>query len=571
MPGRARRPAQDPVLALLGAALLAAALLLLHWGSRLTFLLDDWEFLLYRQGFTAHSILSPHGEHISIAPVLIYKGLLATVGMDSSLPFLAVENAFFLASAALLFVYLHRRVDGFLALLAAVIVLFLGPAYDDLLWIASWSFTGSLACGLGALLLLERGDRRGDVLACVLLSVGMTFGSLGLAFIAAASVDVGLRGDRLRRLYVVALPALLYAVWWAGWGHAADTALSFHNAATTPNFVLDAASAVLASLFGLVQTNQSVVADKFTWGQPLLLAGVGLAVWRVYQIGRVPRELWVALALAGTFWVLAGLNVKPGRGPTESRYLLPGAVFVLMIAGELLRGVRVPRPAIVLAYLGGVAILIANVSVLRDAYLAYRGTSDLIKADLGALEISRDDLAAPLFLSEDIADTAYVPVLSGLYLPAADRYGSPADSPDQIAAAPEPARVAADKVLGRALAVSFRPVRRPPRASGPPPQVTVPPAAGARRHGSCVELGAGSSEAILRLPPGGAIVHASRQAGVIVGLRRFATASFPLSGLPIAAGEIGLARIPTDLATRPWEMELSSPALTTVCGGVSPQ
>jgi hypothetical protein len=572
MPGRARRPAQDPVLALLGTAMLAAELLLLHWGSRLTFLLDDWEYLLYRPGFTAESILAPHGEHISIAPVLIYKALLATVGMDSSLPFLAVENAFFLASAALLFVYLRRRVDRFLALLAAVIVLFLGPAYDDLLWIASWSFTGSLACGLGALLLLERGDRRGDVLACVLLSVGVTFGSLGLTFIAAASVDVGLRGERLRRLYVVAVPALLYAVWWAGWGHVADTALSFHNAATTPNFVLDAASAVLASLFGLVQTSPGAVTDNFAWGQPLLLAGVGLAVWRVYRIGRVPRELWIALALAGTFWVLAGLNAKePGRGPTESRYLLPGAVFVLMIAGELLRGVRVPRPAILIAYLAGAAIVAANVSALHGAHLAYRNTSDLIKADLGAVEIARDSTATPFFLDEDIADTAYVHVISSVYLAAADKYGSPADSAAEIATAPEPARVAADKVLGRALGVSFGLAKGSTAASGPPPQLLFPTQADARRQGSCIGLRADSPVAILRLPPGGAFVHASRRAGAQLRLRRFATASFPVAAAPLAAGEVGVLDIPTDRATQPWELEISPPALTTVCGGVRPQ
>ena len=33
-------------------------------------------------------------------------------------------------------------------------------------------FMGSLACGLGALLALERGDRRGDWLACALLTWG---------------------------------------------------------------------------------------------------------------------------------------------------------------------------------------------------------------------------------------------------------------------------------------------------------------------------------------------------------------------------------------------------------------
>src|SRR6266480_4659686 len=105
-----RRP-RDPVVLLLATAALASAGLLLVWGSRLTFLLDDWEFLLYRPGFTAHSILTPHGEHISIAPILIYKALLATAGMDSSVPFLAVSVVLFLATSALLFVYLRRRVD----------------------------------------------------------------------------------------------------------------------------------------------------------------------------------------------------------------------------------------------------------------------------------------------------------------------------------------------------------------------------------------------------------------------------------------------------------------------------
>ena len=229
MPARLGR--RDPVVLLLGAGAAASAAVLLALGSKLTFLLDDWEFLLYRPGFTAHSILDPHGEHISIAPILIYKALLATVGMESSVPYLAVDVALVVATAVLLFVYLRRRVDPWLALLAAALILTLGPAYDDLLWDFQMGFTGSLACGLGAILMLERGDRRGDMLACGLLTAGVTFSSLGLPFIVAAAVDVALREDRLRRLFVFAVPALLYAVWWAGWGHTADTALSLHNVA----------------------------------------------------------------------------------------------------------------------------------------------------------------------------------------------------------------------------------------------------------------------------------------------------------------------------------------------------
>ena len=72
--------------------------------------------------------------------------------MSSSLPYLAVSVALFLATSILLFVYLRRRVDPWLALLAAGIVLFLGPAFDDLIWGFQMGFNGSLACGLGALL-----------------------------------------------------------------------------------------------------------------------------------------------------------------------------------------------------------------------------------------------------------------------------------------------------------------------------------------------------------------------------------------------------------------------------------
>ncbi|MGA8219245.1 MAG: hypothetical protein WB771_11820 [Solirubrobacterales bacterium] len=534
----------DPVVPLLVAGAAVSTAVLLELGSKLTFLLDDWEFLLYRPGLTAHSVLDPHGEHISIAPILIYKALLATVGMDSSLPYLAVDVAFVVATAVLLFVYLRRRLDPWLALLAAALVLTLGPAYDDLLWDFQMGFTGSLACGLGAILMLERGHGRGDALACGLLTVGVTFSSLGLPFIVAAAVDVALRAHRLRRLYVVAVPALLYAVWWAGWGHTADTALSLHNVATTPEFVLDAAAGVFASLFGLVQTSAGVAAAQFDWGKPLLLAAVAIGAWRLRRIGRVPPALWIALALVGTFWILAGFNVKPGRGPTESRYLLPGVVFVLMIAGELLRGVRVPRVAVAIAYVVGVAALGSNVSELRDAYLAYRNTSDVIKADLGSVEIARDRIVSEILLDEAVADTAYVHVTSSAFLSATDRYGSPADDPAQIAAAPEPARVAADKVLGRALSIGLTPSHGP------------------LRHCRRVPAPGG----ILRLPPGGLGIRSSPLAGAQLSLRRFATGSFPVVLPPLAPGETGALRIPTDRATEPWELALRSNGPAVVCG-----
>jgi hypothetical protein len=548
---------------LLAGAMSVSAALLLAWGSQLTFLLDDWEFLLYRPGFSAHSILTPHGEHISVAPILIYKALLETAGMSSSLPYLAVSVALFLATAFLLFLYLRRRLDPWLALLAAGIVLFLGPAFDDLIWDFQMGFNGSLAFGLAALLMLERGDRRGDLAACGLLSVGVTFSSLELPFLVAAAVAVWLRPDRLRRLYVFAVPGLLYAIWWAGWGHEADTAVSFDNAASAPQFVFDAASAALASLFGLVEFGQGPGPGGLDWGRPLLIVALGLGIWRIQRLGRVPRGLWIPVALALTFWVLAALNVKAGRGPADSRYLLPGAIFVLMIAAELLRGIRVSVPIIAGAYFLGAFIIVSNVVLLRDAKTAYRNTSELIKADLGALEIARDRIVFPVRLDEAIADTAYVGVDSRTFLSATDTYGSPADTPAEIAAAPEPARVAADKVLARALGVSFAPTSAPPSPAGPPPQLAAPVGAEVSAAGSCLVVAAPG--AILRLPPGGASVRASLS-GAGIALRRFATASFPVAAVPLAKGQTGVARIPTDRAAEPWELALRSQAPVTVCG-----
>ena len=50
-----------PATLLFVAAACASAALLLALGTRLTFVLDDWQFLLDKQAWTADSILLPHG------------------------------------------------------------------------------------------------------------------------------------------------------------------------------------------------------------------------------------------------------------------------------------------------------------------------------------------------------------------------------------------------------------------------------------------------------------------------------------------------------------------------------
>ena len=77
-----------------------------------------------------------------------------------------------------------------------------------------------MACGIGALLALERGDRRGDLICCALLVLALTFQTLGLVFVAAAAVAIAWDRELRSRAWVVLLPAALYVLWYLGWGRA---------------------------------------------------------------------------------------------------------------------------------------------------------------------------------------------------------------------------------------------------------------------------------------------------------------------------------------------------------------
>ena len=69
---------------------------------------------------------------------------------------------------------------------------------------------------MGALVALDRPSRGADRLACVLLTVGTLFSSLGLPFLAGGAVAIW--PAFWQRLYVVAIPLAVFSLWWVGWG-----------------------------------------------------------------------------------------------------------------------------------------------------------------------------------------------------------------------------------------------------------------------------------------------------------------------------------------------------------------
>jgi hypothetical protein len=539
---------------LLGLGLAAAAAVLISYSSGLAPFQDSWDLLMNRSTFTASALLEPHNEHIVLFPVLIEQLLLQVFGMGSTLPEYVVLTALLLATAALVFVYVRRRLGPWPALMAALALAFLGPAWQDLLWPFQIGFAGSALFGVAMLLALEREDRRGDILACVCLTICAGFSSLGLAFAVAAAVDV-LQGRRrgLRRAYVVAAPLALYAVWYLGWGHDAETHLSLHNVLVSPRYLVEGVSAALGSLLALATIFDEAI-GRSHWGYLVLVLLVALVVYGQVRKPGFPPRLWPPAAAAATFWLLAGFNAIPGREAWSSRYLWVGALFVLLIAANLFEGVRFNRWT--LAAAGAVTLLAIgfNLVPLHEGRDFFKEQTVLTRSDLAAIEVAERTVDPAFTLPPDIAGTSFLnEIEAGEYLTAVGEYGSPAYTAAELARAPEAGRKQADVVLVQALPVSIEAGAARTSEGGAADCVDVPP-------------GQGPGAAPLPLRPGVITVELGAGGPGAIRLRRFAGGEYPVAAEGIAGGSTTRLYIPRDAASRPWRLLVEAQQGATVCG-----
>jgi hypothetical protein len=533
---------------LLGLGLAAAAAVLISYSSGLAPFQDSWDLLMNRSTFTASALLEPHNEHIVLFPVLIEQLLLQVFGMGSTLPEYVVLTALLLATAALVFVYVRRRLGPWPALMAALALAFLGPAWQDLLWPFQIGFVGSALFGVAMLLALEREDRQGDVLACACLTICAGFSSLGLAFAVVAAVDVlqGRRRRGLRRAYVVAVPLVLYAAWYLGWGHDAETHLSLHNVLVSPRYLVEGVSAALGSLLALATIFDEAI-GRSHWGYVVLAGLLALVVYgQLRKPGFSPR-LWPAAAGGLSFWLLAGFNAIPGREAWSSRYLYVGALFVLLIAANLLEGVRFNRWALLAGGALTLAVVGFNLVPLREGRDFFEQQTVLTKSDLAAIEIAERTVDPAFTLPREIAGTSFLnEIEAGEYLTAVDEYGSPAYTPDELAEADEDGRRQADVVLVHALPISIG---------------LDAPGAG---EGRCVALAAGAGTATLR-PGVTTVKFASGTSGAAIRLRRYSWPDYPLAAEGLKGGLATRVYVPRDRSARPWQLLVESGHGASAC------
>jgi hypothetical protein len=519
-----------PVLLLI-AVFVTALIVIMHAGRGTTFYYDDWEFVQDRTGWRPHIFLFPHNEHFSLLPVLVYKVLLTTVGLEHYGAFRFVAALFDLTCGALLFIYVRRRLGDWLALGFATTLVLAGSSAWDIVWPFQIGFLGSLAAGLAALLLLDNGTRRSDIAACVMLAVSVSSSGQGLVFLAAVLLEIVLRPDRRRRLWIPLAPLVLYGAWYLKYG---DSSVNWGDGLQAiPNHIFNGLPAGAITATGL----------PGQYGGALAIALVVAVLYSVTRAGaRLPRLLAV-VALPLVFWVLMSL-ARTELPPDEARYIYPTTLFVILVAAEAFALV-VPQPPInyVLAALLGLGAL-ANAQGLNLVGNTLREQALKARTSITAAELLRDRLAP----GNQIQIPDQPAVTLGGYERAVKAYDSTiAWTPDVIPKLSAPARAGIDAALIRLIA----------------PTATADESAASE----LAQSGCGSAPAngmTLPIKRGQVFIEPGNQQ-VDVRLRRFGDAFPEKAQISIAAHVPSKVDLPSDRSKQPWIAALRSATPFKAC------
>jgi hypothetical protein len=540
-------------LILLAAGCVASAL---FWGllqRDLFFASDEATWFTIAGPGSLRDFIEPLNGHLLILPFAVGRLVMETIGPGyATFSVLGVLGG--VAVGVLMFEYGRRRVGPWLALAPALLILFFGSGWAQLLqgWIGvqqCWA----IAFGIGALLLVEHETRRSDIGAAILLILSLASFTSGIAFLAGVAVATLLREDRWRSLPVWMVPALLYGVWKIWSLKFGEDEGSIVNLLWLPGYFVDSLTGTVAGTFGrtdLVAPGQvtALELNGFSFNQAanafvftgLVVVGLAFAGRALLRRG-VSSTFWSALAVLVVLWAAQGYVLSEGRTATELRYLYGNEVTLLLVVLAALQGFRPSRATLLAVAVVLPLAIIGMVPVVRDGRAGLPEYADEARANLAMFELGGDhvdpDFVPPTSAPGIGADYLYMG--AGGYLEAARRHGSVAMPISELERSGDTIRRKADGVLARALWIAPRPAGRKPAGCAPP-----------------------QSTAAVRLPSGGAIVRVPAASEFV--LRRFGdTFGPPLGELP-ARTFLGLA-IPADENPTPWHLAAPAAGTITVC------
>ena len=491
-----------------------------------TFTGDEIAWVAFSPDLTFRDSIEPHSGHLIFVTLWLYKAILGTIGSDY-LTFRLLTLAMVFSAVTLLFIYSRKRVGDFVALAPCLVLLFFGNDAGNLLQGIGFTIMLAVTLGMVSLLAVERNTRRGDILACAALTLAVISFTLALPFLAGAIVAILLTRERWRRIWVVAIPLLVYLAWriWLIADNVEITNGEAHlsNLSLLPSWAFQSLSGILSALTGFNYNFQGS-----NWLPPGEMAGPALALgflvligWRISKVKPSPW-IWVPVTIMATLFASQVLGYIPGvRFPGTSRYLFPGAFAVILVTVEAFRGYRFSRALFIAIWLVALCATGDQRELHQDSGRSFRERGPEVKAEVTASVLVNQALPFPPSPKTtsllDLVSENGIAVTNA----AQDRYGGIGFTEDELLGQDEGLRTHADEVMAPGFGVMLLPQ---------PGNV----ATGCER-----ETSRAGSVVIDDLPEGGVLLR-SDQAGSVK-LRRFGSA------FTYDAGQLVPGRVPAPL------------------------
>ncbi len=379
------------------------------------FFADEWDFIATRArpplsdlGAVADMLLTPHNEHWSTLPILVYRAVFGVVGLRAYWPYLIVLYAFHLVVLALLVRLLRRSgVPVVARCFAVAIFVVYGAGAENLLWAFQFAWMGACIAGL---VLVEIVDvppgsltRSRVVLAWLVGIAGLMCAGVGVSMVAAGVVVALLRHGWRRAALVGVVPAVTQVAWTIAYGRNAQPVGTRWT--SVPHKAVGYSWRAITSTI-----------DR-TLGLPGLgvLLVVALLIFVAREVGTIRHTHASALGLAAATVPFLGL-VAIGRvevdNPTASRYsyilfvLLAPLAFVAMqrtFGGADPSGDARSRTGPLrarewhwLAGIAGVLAVVTSIGTLSDAAAVEGRTERVTKRSIvAAFAVANSSFAAP--------------------------------------------------------------------------------------------------------------------------------------------------------------------------------
>ena len=365
--------------------LLAAAVggpLLLFLGAGMTFFADDWAYIESRSLGDPATWFSPHNEHWSTLPILVYRTLVETVGLGSYLPYLAVLIGLHLLVATLVYALVRRSSGRLPALASGVVVLLFGSGFENLYWAFQIGFVGSVALGLAAMLVSDGqpGARRA-ILVALLLLASLASSGIGIAMSVAVGIEWLLEPRWRHWVPTMAIPAGTYAAWYVTIGRVGITAqrdpFTLGALPDVPAFVVRGFGNAVGSVTGLPWEIGFVVG----------LIAVAYGVRRMSRGDLAPRAVGILGAVAVQYALTGLVRAQLFEGIVSyTRYTYVSGIICLVGIWALIGPVRLPAARLPrlagLAALAGwlTAALVFNVMLLLGGRALFLDAADTTRA-----------------------------------------------------------------------------------------------------------------------------------------------------------------------------------------------